>query len=62
MDWVPAVTVQTTIGVGGFFSIDGAGRTGHDYCFPGTYCRMVRFSLRSAKKNCCSGLALAWFG
>ena len=34
MDWVPAATVQTTIGVGGFFSIDGAGRTGHDYCFP----------------------------
>ena len=33
--WVPAATVHLTVGVGGFFSIDGSGRTGHDYCFPG---------------------------
>ena len=37
--WIPAATVQTTVGVGGFFSIDGLGRTGH--CFPGFAVCMV---------------------
>ena len=33
--WVPAATVQTTVGIGGFFSIDGSGIIGHEYCLSG---------------------------